>query len=269
MYTTEVEPFRKKYISGVVLKRLLSKQIIVQTLFHKNYSPDSTFYKVGSLTKFFFLILEGRMAVKIGNDDLIFECCSFSHFGAQALLNTLQPEQVLDYQPDFSAWPATDCLVVIITQQQYIATYKASKFEKAKKLSVVSKEKGEKDGRISAEPNDVFSDEWSKAESSDLIAVSKSDGTSGLAPISKFLSKSLVHGDRSSYLGKTSKERKSSDQIELLSSNNSSPFTSMIELQDLGPVQAQSCKQILHSEDMPDLEGRLDSRKKETRMFRT
>lgn len=206
------------------------------------------------------------MEVKIGVDGLIFESRSFSHYGAQSLLNTFQEPQP-EYRPDFSAWPATDCLVVIVTQQQYIAICKASNFEKRKYSGGSNGGGGEEDGRMSTEPNDVFNDEWAKAESSDLLEASRSDCYSGLAPISKFLSKNLLHGNRRE---KTSKERKMSDQVELLSGTGSSSLpSSTVELQELGQVLAPSNNQIKCGDDMPDLEAGVDSDKYRSRMFRT
>ena len=251
-----VEPFKEEYVSGVVLQRLLTQQIIFPICSRDYKSKGINFYTTGRLTKFFFFILEGRMEVKIGNDGLIFETRSYTHFGAQALLNTLH-KPVPEYRPDFSAWPVTDCQVVIITQQQYIAICKASLFEKRKHL-VESKRK-EVEGEMSAEANDVFNDEWAKAESCDLLEVSRSDGSGGLGPISRFLSKSSSHGEHK-HINNPFKDRKTSDQARLLSNSGSFVPPSPVELQDM----QQSREHTAHSDDIE-----MDVEKNWSRTFRT
>lgn len=196
------------------------------------------------------------MEVKIGDDDLIFESRSFSHFGAQALLNTLQDPPPA-YRPDFSAWPVTDCLVVIITQQQYLAVHKASTFEK-RRFSFESKGGGrggggEGGGMSTLEPNDVFSHEWAKAETSDSLEASISKGPGGLGPISKFLSRNSLRSNHK----KLSKDMKSVDQVQLLSSNDSSLPSS--------PVEVPS-EPILHYDTSP---GGMEHRRSWPKTFRT
>jgi len=233
----EVKPFHDSYVSPTVLKRLLGQTIVVQTLYSKDYET-AKLYTIDVPAKFFCLILEGCMEVKVGKDGLIFESRSFFHFGMQALLNTLE-NPIPDYRPDFSAWPSKDCLVVIITQQQYRAARKASTFEK-ERSSYQTRQSGS--GEIQpVESKDYFTAEWAKAETSDFLEVSKSKGTGGLASIGRYLSRSTSQdpGGRAKVKPTaSSSESMPQDQRRLLSmsSNEEVSFTSM-ELQEMGENQ--------------------------------
>ncbi len=230
---------------ALVLKRLLNQGIVVQTLYSKDYEV-SKLYSTHIPAKFFCLIVEGCMAVKVGKDGLIFESRSFSHFGAQALMNALE-ETPPEYRPDFSAWPSTDCLVVIITQQQYRAAHKASKFERER-----SNSQSHPAGDIihSSESKDVFSTEWAKAETSDLLEVSKSQGVGGLASIGRYLSKHSDTGGKGKLKQEDRHQNGSQDHRKLLSSSSSS--SSAMELQEMGQNLQE---QVFEFERTPNLHG--------------
>ena len=181
------------------------------------------------------------MEVKVGKDGLIFESRSFFHFGMQALMNT-QEDPTPEYRPDFSAWPSTDCMVVIITQQQYRAACKASAFEKER--SSYQNRSSSSGGIQPVESKDYFTAEWAKAETSDFLEVSKSKGTGGLASIGRYLSRSTSQDPS----GKAKVKKPAASPIEdmpqdqrrllSMSSNEEVSFTSM-ELQEMGQNQEQ------------------------------
>jgi len=183
---TELELFHPQYVSETELKKLLNLPSVVQILQSKDY-VTSKLYTVNIPTKFFCLIVEGCMEVKVGKDNLIFESHSFSHFGSQALMNVLEEPPLPEYRPDFSAWPSTNCLVVIITQQQYRTAYRASQSDRERSGAPSNPP-------ITAEPQlvtskDVFTVNWATAETLDAKEDSRSKHKSGLASVTRYLSR--------------------------------------------------------------------------------
>ena len=194
---TGVEPFHSDYISKNMLKRLLKKNIVRNISVDEDKKKDFTLFKTGSPSSYFALILEGCVHVTIGKDNLDFESRSFSHFGAQALLSSLESsDHPKPYIPDFTVRPATDCQVLIITRRQYLAAHNATIFEQ---------ENQDATPRTPNKP-DVFTKEWEMAEFGDRENCS----SSGLSPITKFLHKKPPQ---------SWKPRKRSDQNELLASS--------------------------------------------------
>lgn len=214
----EVEPFTSKFMSSSILKRLLTQQNIVQNISHEEHNRKNlTLYSVGAAATFFCLVLEGRVEVEIGNDKLKFESRAFSYFGARALIFARESLGA-DYRADFTARPLTDCLLVIITQGQYMAARRASVFEEAKTDSCTLPIAGVS----SARKSDIFSTEWAKAETIDL-------------------STSRTRGSLFQLPGFLSKQSKSPDQLRLLereesdsgSSGRASPVEVRVELGDM------------------------------------
>ena len=93
------------------------------------------------------MILEGRIEVKVGNENLLFQSGPFTYFGISVLHvsegNTalLQSPASADkavlshpeiFIPDFTVYPATDLLYLQISRAQYIAAYRASTVERGK-----------------------------------------------------------------------------------------------------------------------------------------
>ena len=107
--------------------------------------------------------------MEIGKDGLKFESRSFSYFGAQALLlDKDKPDRGL-YKPDFTARPLTDCLVLIITQDQYLAARKASQFDGGRSSATDGGgivDSSNMSGTIGR--SEVFNREWAKAGMLDL-----------------------------------------------------------------------------------------------------
>lgn len=190
-----IEPFSKQYVSPSVLKRLLD-QDIVRLLSRDDYTRnDHALYSAGSPASFFTLIVEGCVQVTIGSDGMEFQSRSFSYFGTQALLNTLE-DPPAEYIPDYTVQPTMDCLVVIITQRQYTAARNATLFgkEKAEDDSSGGGDAGEGSGAVqrtcdrrSLDKADVFKQEWEMAETHDLQ--NSLTSKSGLTPIAKLFKK--------------------------------------------------------------------------------
>ena len=207
-----IEPFSKQYMSPSVLKRLLD-QDIVRLLSRDDYTRDDyALYSAGSPASFFTLIVEGCVQVTIGSDEMEFQSRSFSYFGTQALLNTLE-DPPAEYIPDYTVRPTMDCLVVIITQRQYTAARNATLFGKEKKMESDDGEggdAGEDSGALyqTWDKTDVFKQEWEMAETHDLQ--NSLTSKSGLTPIARLFKKKS-----------NSKQNAKSDRRGLLTMNSS------------------------------------------------
>lgn len=99
--STNVEPFSKRYISDIILKRLLAKKIYfkirVDTLnestnhHHKSIPLDDAqrfLFIAGEPVDYFIMILEGRVSVTCGCEELSYEAGPFSYFGKSALVTS-------------------------------------------------------------------------------------------------------------------------------------------------------------------------------------
>ena len=112
-------------------------------------------YQLGIAASYFTLLLEGCLKVQIGKESLSFEAKGFYFFGSQVLIDVIESNLNNDYVPDFTVRPQTDCLVLLITKQRYLAAYRASQLG-----NTVQDKNNEQD--------DVFNEEWRAAESHDL-----------------------------------------------------------------------------------------------------
>lgn len=103
--STNVDPFSKRYINDLILKRLLGQKI-----FHRirvdsfgeltAQSPKMTteddryLYKAGEQADYFVMILEGRASVTCGSEELNYEAGPFSFFGKSALTTVGIPPEL-------------------------------------------------------------------------------------------------------------------------------------------------------------------------------
>ena len=184
-------------MSPLILKRLLDQDIVKLLSVEEFKNNDHALYTAGSPAGFFTLIVEGCVQVIIGSDGMEFQSRSFSYFGAQALLNVLENSQA-EYIPDYTVRPTMDCLVVIITQRQYIAARNATLFGMEKMgggeggASDDDRDDGDKsngtfDKVDSHKRMDVFDQEWEIAETHDIE--SSLTSKSGLNSIARLFKK--------------------------------------------------------------------------------
>ena len=139
-------PFTEEHISTGILKKLL-KQEIVKVMTYDEDAPQYL-YNIGKPSNMFVLVIEGTVQVEIGHDRLQFPSSSFSHFGSRALMMVTEGDSQ-EYVPDFSVEIKSDCRLLVVTQMQYRAAYRATQFErKCKKPS------------SSQENIDPFKTEW-------------------------------------------------------------------------------------------------------------
>merc|ERR1719510_2155253 len=91
--TTSIEPFKNEFLAKVVLEKLLTmdiyREIKLKSAAKTNSEEELTVVKKGKPINYFILIIEGRVDVNIGREELMFESGPFSYFGIQTLSQVL------------------------------------------------------------------------------------------------------------------------------------------------------------------------------------
>ncbi|XP_055350588.1 unextended protein-like [Paramacrobiotus metropolitanus] len=162
--STSVDRFSETLISEHILRRLIRHPEVARMIKKKPNEVTPTFvYKKGRPADFFVLVLEGRVEVQIGNEDLVFESGPFTYFGKTALGGELglKPEEIaqlvkapfpalatgkaslpgarisLDkskmtgtFTPDFTVYATSDVLFLRIKLAHYIAALRATALER-------------------------------------------------------------------------------------------------------------------------------------------
>lgn len=90
-YGSAIEAFKTDSVSETILRRLLSQDVVHHIKIKaKEKSPQSLMiYEQGKPVDYFVLILEGRVEVIVGQEQLMFECGPFTYFGTQALVQSV------------------------------------------------------------------------------------------------------------------------------------------------------------------------------------
>lgn len=155
-----LEPFKRDFISDNILRRLLNQDIVRHIKFKPKVKndPAMVIFQQGKPVDFFALILEGRVEVTVGRENLVFEGGPFVHFGLQALgqnvgfdspqqqLQQQVPNQVLGslqslnmdallrhtFIPDYSVKALSDVVYIVIKRSLYLAAKRATLMEKSK-----------------------------------------------------------------------------------------------------------------------------------------
>lgn len=93
---TAVNPFKKPLINETVLRRLIAQKIYFCVKVEDNSkAQEKLLYTAGKSADYFIMILEGRVQVKVGNENLVFEAGPFTYFGTSALRLTAQETNML------------------------------------------------------------------------------------------------------------------------------------------------------------------------------
>uniref|UniRef100_A0A182QRA6 CNNM transmembrane domain-containing protein n=1 Tax=Anopheles farauti TaxID=69004 RepID=A0A182QRA6_9DIPT len=160
--STAVPLFRPESMSEIILRRLLGQNIYHQIKCKSKSRDDGlTIINRGTQIDFFVLILEGRVEVTVGKENLLFESGPFTYFGLQALVQNVGPDmsantpqqimgslQSLDrdasirhiFIPDYTVKAATDVLYLQISRNLYQAAKRATLMERSAKLGDQSME---------------------------------------------------------------------------------------------------------------------------------
>lgn len=155
--STSVEAFKSDSVSETILRRLLN-QDIVHHVKHKGKDrndPSMFIITRGKPVDFFVLILEGRVEVTVGKENLMFDSGSFSYFGTQALVQNIcidvpvdSPQQIMGslqslnmdamlrhtFIPDYTVKAVTEVVYIQIKRNLYLAAKRATLMERAQRL---------------------------------------------------------------------------------------------------------------------------------------
>jgi metal transporter CNNM len=162
---TALDPFKRDCISENILRRLLNQDVIRHIKTKSKGKNDQTMiiFHQGKPVDYFVLILEGRVEVTVGKENLVFEGGPFTHFGLQALvqnvgfdspqqqvaqsqvlgsLQSLNVDQLLRHTfiPDYSVKALTEVVYVVIKRSLYLAAKRATLMEQSKRMGEHSNE---------------------------------------------------------------------------------------------------------------------------------
>ncbi|XP_026333651.1 metal transporter CNNM3-like isoform X2 [Hyposmocoma kahamanoa] len=161
-------------ISETVLRRLLKQDVIQHIKLRgdedKN-DPKRYVFSEGKPVDYFVLILEGRVEVTVGRENLVFEAGPFTYFGVQALtqnvglaetpapstmgsLQNLNMDSMLrhTFVPDYSVRAIAELYYITITRSMYLAAKRATLMEKG------ALNKGNTNEQIDTEVDKLLSD---------------------------------------------------------------------------------------------------------------
>ncbi|XP_076345952.1 metal transporter CNNM3-like isoform X2 [Tachypleus tridentatus] len=160
--STSVEPFGKELISATVLRRLMAQNIFFTLKMRSRddaNAPAMTIYQAGKPSDYFVLILEGRVRVQVGKENLVFEGGPFTYFGCFALTGAIIPgestSQLLrpgsspsltnapselsllkaTFIPDYTVVAVSDTSYMKVHRAVYLAAYRASCMERQQQRS--------------------------------------------------------------------------------------------------------------------------------------
>lgn len=127
-FVTVVEAFSNDVMSFNMLKRLINQPDVVQEIkLHDEMDDNLKFlYKKGVVAEFFTLIIQGKVEVTIGQDELTFEEGPFTSFGTKALLSSLNAKPLGQYIPDYSVRVVTDVMCLKIPTGMYKQAVRAT-----------------------------------------------------------------------------------------------------------------------------------------------
>lgn len=155
--STSVDAFKADMVSETILRRLLSQDIVhhVKSKGKDRNDPSMFIIARGKPADFFVLILEGRVEVTVGRENLVFESGPFTYFGTQALiqnvgvdvpvepttqimgsLQSLNMDAMLrhTFVPDYTVKAVTELVYIQIKRNLYLAAKRATLMERAKRL---------------------------------------------------------------------------------------------------------------------------------------
>ncbi|KOX79812.1 Metal transporter CNNM2 [Melipona quadrifasciata] len=164
--STTVDAFKPDTISETILRRLLKQDIIyhikVKSREKARNDPAAVIYQQGKAVDYFVLILEGRVEVTVGKENMMFESGPFTYFGSQALTvnvgiaespTNTNPQTVGSIQsinldsmlrctfvPDYTVRAVSEVFYVKIKRSLYLAAKRATLLERSQKDSLPGQE---------------------------------------------------------------------------------------------------------------------------------
>ncbi|KAL1122738.1 hypothetical protein AAG570_003065, partial [Ranatra chinensis] len=156
--SASVDAFKSENISETVLRRLLKQDVFfhikMKSKDRSKADPHTVIYSQGKPVDYFVLILEGRVEVTVGRENLVFESGPFTFFGSQALTQSLgvadsptnasQPLGSLQsvnldskmrttFVPDYSVRAVSEVFYLRVKRGLYLAAKRATLMEMSRK----------------------------------------------------------------------------------------------------------------------------------------
>lgn len=166
--STSVDAFKRDNVSETILRRLLNQDIIHHVRCKGKEKDDASMviYQQGKPVDYFVLILEGRVEVTVGRENLVFESGPFTYFGIQALVQNVgnvdlpqQPSSLVSavgaggtqvlgslqslnmdallrttFVPDYSVRAVTEVIYMTIKRTLYLAAKRATLMERSQRV---------------------------------------------------------------------------------------------------------------------------------------
>ncbi|XP_043468398.1 unextended protein isoform X1 [Leptopilina heterotoma] len=158
-FLSTIESFKSDIISENILRRLLKHDVIyyikVKSREKARHDPVTIIYQQNKAADYFVLILEGRVEVTLGKENMTFESGPFTYFGTQALaINVSALESPVNvnpqsmgsihsvnlnaiarhtFIPDYTVRAVTEVFYVKIKRSLYLAAKRATLLERSQK----------------------------------------------------------------------------------------------------------------------------------------
>ncbi|XP_011882400.1 PREDICTED: metal transporter CNNM4 [Vollenhovia emeryi] len=201
--STTVDSFKPDVILETILRRLLKQDIIyhikVKSREKAKTDPAAIIYQQGKAVDYFVLILEGRVEVTVGKENMMFESGPFTYFGSQALTANIgiaesptnaNPQTVGSIQsvnldsmlrhtfiPDYTVRAVTEVFYVKVKRSLYLAAKRATLLERSQKDPMPNQEQF--DDEVEKLLHSLEEDDRSVPESPILLADRSTDNEKG------------------------------------------------------------------------------------------
>ncbi|XP_017886454.1 metal transporter CNNM4 [Ceratina calcarata] len=189
--STTVDAFKPDTISEPILRRLLKQDIIyhikVKSREKARNDPGAVIYQQGKAVDYFVLILEGRVEVTVGKENLMFESGPFTYFGSQALtvnvgvaesptntnpqtlgsIQSINLDSILrhTFVPDYTVRAATEVFYVKVKRSLYLAAKRATLLERSQRDSLPGGQEQQFDDEVEKLLHSLDEDDRSMPES--------------------------------------------------------------------------------------------------------
>lgn len=99
VFIAAVDAFKPDSVSETILRRLLSQDVVhhIKIKAREKNNQSLLIYEQGKPADYFVLIVEGRVEVTVGQENLLFECGPFTYFGTQALVQSVGVGKIRKY----------------------------------------------------------------------------------------------------------------------------------------------------------------------------
>ncbi|CAN7990635.1 unnamed protein product [Ixodes hexagonus] len=119
--STAVRPFTAEFVTPIVLRRLMAQNIF----FTIKPSTGKNIFDAGKQCDYFAVVLEGRVRVAVGKENLVFEAGPFSYYGLPALTADKG-----SFVPDYTVAPLSYVVYMKVGHGVYVAALRASRMNK-------------------------------------------------------------------------------------------------------------------------------------------